>query len=283
MFSLSHHANLDLSVLKQLLQVTALLTKRGWFDAADTNSDDMNQGENALSPVLSQLPKLLAAGVESQIVGGRLLSMLTDEFSFTRASAVGLAWEQHLHSRVGFEQVALPQVFSEVVKMLGQHERMAAEFNVPSRKSVYNDWMAVWLATLTTILTWEFEQDGGQRDLFSLPPRGVETEPALLQPGLAWRNALTDGRLVELLLSIASTMLKISDPDIASRPRQALLALCNLDGAIFSTKQTRTAFHSDFLLRVLVWLNTAVAVAVSAASMDEELVAGQVTKVDYCS
>eukprot|EP01048_Picozoa_sp_COSAG05_P020223 COSAG05_NODE_3379_length_2100_cov_1.389805_3_plen_293_part_00 len=277
---LDQHATLDLAVLKQLLQITALLTKRGWFDAAEVHPNGADRGENALSLVFAQLPKLLAADVECQIVGGRLLFILTDEFSFAHSSAVGLAWEQHLQSRLGFEQSALPRIFSEVIQILGHHEEVRAECSVPTRTNLYSDWIGVWLATLTSILSWEFShQNVTKHDFFALGPQLVQNEPTLLQPGPAWRAALTDGRLVELLLSIATSMLNTSDADSASRSRQALLALCNLDGTIFESKQTRSAFLNEFLFRVLAWLNNTISASVSATTDDGgDAAAGQVRK-----
>ena len=80
-YALENHEALGSVVLNQLLQVVAVLAKRGWLDAKDEGGSRMAQS------LLERATSLLPEGVTMQIVVGRLLSSLTNEFSFARSSS----------------------------------------------------------------------------------------------------------------------------------------------------------------------------------------------------
>jgi hypothetical protein len=318
-YTLANHASLEGFVTRQLLQVAALLIKRGWLDDAPpaaeaaaaaaagasspaaqaaANRDARLQalaGGSAAAAVFDRLPALLGSGdLALQHVAGQLLLTLTDEFSFTRASAVGLAWEEHARARTGFEMVALQRVFSLALDVLEQHANVAAQCG--GGGSRYEEWLGTWLGVLSVVLSWDFATASDSEAVLAgmassrMKKGGADSaDVALLTPGETWRAALTDGRLLALMFALADATApyrlhaetpngiaqNIQNPAVPKSARVALLALSKLEGTVFADRNSRSAFYNAFLGHALGWLEGAVNVI--------ERVVTQQDDADMCS
>ena len=304
-YTLTNHGSLEGFVTRQLLQVAALLVKRGWLDdappaapvrgdAADSASGHAMasrearlaalEGGSATAAVFDRLPALLGSGdLESQHVAGQLLLTLSDEFSFTRASAVGLAWEEHARARTGFEMITLQRIFSLSLDVLEQHSAVAAQCGGGPR---YEEWLSTWLGVLNVVLSWDFATASDSEAVLAGMASNLKKGDAdsadviWLQPGENWRTALTDGRLVALLFALAEATAPvrqlegggliqgIQNPALSKSARVALLSLSNLEGTVFADRSSRSAFYNGFLGLTLGWLESAVNSAQQLVAQD---------------
>lgn len=305
-YTLTNHGSLEGFVTRQLLQVAALLVKRGWLDdappaasvgggAADSASAHAAasrearlaalEGGSATAAVFDRLPALLGSGdLASQHVAGQLLLTLSDEFSFTRASAVGLAWEQHARARTGFEMITLQRIFSLSLDVLEQHNAVAAQCGGGPR---YEEWLSTWLGVLNVVLSWDFATASDSEAVLAgmassnLKKGNADSADVIwLQPGEKWRTALTDGRLVTLLFALAEATAPVrqlegggliqgvQNPTLSKSARVALLSLSNLEGAVFADRSSRSAFYNGFLGLTLGWLEGAVNSAQQLVAQD---------------
>ena len=303
-YTMASHAGLEGFVVRQLLQVVALLVKRGWLDdappaaalaaAASAGGADSPAaqaaanrdarlaalgGGSAAAAVFDRLPSLLASGdLASQNVGGQLLLTLTGEFSFTRASAVGLAWEEHARARAGFEMGALQRVFSMAIDVLEQHAHVAVQCGGGGPQ--YEEWLRAWLGVLSAVLSWDFATASDSEAVLAgmvssrLKKGGADSaEVVWLTPGAGWRAALTDGRLLTLLFGLCEATAPVrqdasgalapgvSDTSLGNSARFCLLTVSNLEGPVFESRVSRTAFYNAFLSQTLGWLESSVGAA----------------------
>ncbi|KAK9762855.1 hypothetical protein K7432_010994 [Basidiobolus ranarum] len=99
---------LERYVCEQILQVVAVIIKRSWQD----NSDE-EKGE-----IFNEIIGLIQTNLHGQNLGIRLFSSLTDEFSSTKASSIGLSWDFHFSCKQSFERMYLPRIFELDLKLL---------------------------------------------------------------------------------------------------------------------------------------------------------------------
>ena len=127
-------AQLHQIVKQQLLRLVALMLKRSWLE------DEQGRGL-----IFEQASEMVAsADLEVQSLAAALLRALTDEFSFTRQSSIGLSWEYHIQSRCLFQDNELKQTFMMALEMLQRHEAAAASvggYQTPE----FGAWAASWL------------------------------------------------------------------------------------------------------------------------------------------
>ena len=289
-YTLAQHASLEGFVTRQLLQVVALIVKRGWLDdapPADGAGEDAAAqaaanrdarlaalaGGSAAASVFERLPPLLGSpDISAQLIGGGLLLALTGEFSFARASAVGLAWEEHARARAGFEMEALQRIFTLALQVLEQHG--SAELQAQPR---YAEWLNTWAELLSAVLSWDFSRAddaeavlAGMRRATPSQKGGADSgEVSWLQPGEGWRAALTDGRLIALLFALADKPVGRDGPTggaLEGTPvLAALTSLSSLEGAVFENRTARGAFYNSMLSQSLGRLEQAIAATESGA------------------
>lgn len=102
-------------VRDQLLKAAALITKRSLFDIPDTEKESvyssikellLMQGHNTVRIILLYMDEVhreYLICLNIKVIGIAFANALTDQFSSTKASVVGLSWEFHHKCKVFFE------------------------------------------------------------------------------------------------------------------------------------------------------------------------------------
>ncbi|CAO3646105.1 unnamed protein product [Cunninghamella blakesleeana] len=139
-----HHPNAPKYVRDQMLSAVSLIIKRSLFDITD-------EEKQATCLHIKQL--LTMDSKDSQIVGIALANSLTDQFSSTRSSTVGLTWEYHYKSKVFYEMHMLLPIFQDTVTLLHGTVTNGSQ-SLPSSPSPL---LSGILVLSEKILNWEFE------------------------------------------------------------------------------------------------------------------------------
>eukprot|EP01050_Picozoa_sp_SAG11_P036518 SAG11_NODE_13940_length_632_cov_1.058161_2_plen_151_part_01 len=135
----------------QLLGLIALMLKRGWLE----------ETAEGRALIFEQATQMVAApDVSLQSLAANLLLNLTDEFSFTRQSSLGLSWEYHIKSRCLFQAAELQRTFSIASTALSRHAALAAALSAEGGygSAQFVAWAEGWLGVLAAVLGWDFSQ-----------------------------------------------------------------------------------------------------------------------------
>ncbi|CAO3592649.1 unnamed protein product [Absidia cylindrospora] len=104
-----HHPKLPKYVRDQLLSAVSLITKRSLFDVSDQDKQ----------AIILHIKQLLSFDTEhAQVLGAALGNALTNQFSSTKSSTVGLNWEFHHKTKTFFELHMLYPLFQELATKL---------------------------------------------------------------------------------------------------------------------------------------------------------------------
>lgn len=223
-------------VRESLLQVIALVSKRGWIEDSPTEKEiPFARLTGLLSP---------SAALDAHSIGLSLLSALLNEFGSDKASAVGLPNEFHLRCHRSFEVfmdaplgtfplIKFPKQMERLLPLLGQLFTVMHPLTSQITGALSPDQGAVLglcFNVLDKILSWEFLQTGmitlDRQMLFPHSPRtcfkiedGDVSSKALLsnshnnlleETGVAsctrfpppWREALGRPDVIEMLFRV---------------------------------------------------------------------------------
>eukprot|EP01052_Picozoa_sp_SAG31_P008701 SAG31_NODE_442_length_15661_cov_4.132245_20_plen_326_part_01 len=226
----------------QLLAVVALIIKRAYLDESGT----------AIRAAFLEQAQTLAHGTAAmQAIGIRLMLALSDEFSFSRRSAVALSWEFHLKSRFAFQSEELQKLFVMAVEVLGR-QLGASEFNEALDPA---------LSLAVAVVSWDFKTTSSQSTImngfFRAQSEIQSNEVQFLKPDVAWRPTVTNPQLMDVFFSLAGQLR--GEPPLAHKARQVLLHLSKLEGVdratdVFANREERFGYYSQMLARTTQWL-----------------------------
>ena len=266
-FTVGRWDRLAKPVRAQLLTLVAIMLKRAWLDQT---------GAATRAAFFEQVQQLLDAGGEHQALAVRLLLALADEFSFSKFSSVGLAWEFHTRARAAFQEDGeLQRVFGMATDLLAQLVPAAATQPPPPA-------LASALQLAGTILSWDFSKtlatdtalSGFFRAEEQLGGGGGGGGAAFLKPGAAWRAVLCapQSQLAELFFALATHCR--GNGRLAHLARGSLISLANLEGVeyedgVFPDTAARFNHYAALLPRALSWLNEGQQLAIGGSPHED--------------
>jgi len=241
------------SIWKELVHALALMCKRGWFDDELQKHKMFEKARTWLELRQGDAPEL------RHLIGLGLLDALVDEFSSSKASAIGVSFSFHWKCHYAFEREGLLESFvlgANVLKSL-------AESNFASLKQskIAAETVRSCLSLCSDCLSWSFgSEDASAEWAFELASALARSEdaqvtpPERIRPGSAWREALLTNDLVTTLFRLYSSSRSASvghagtgEDDIAHMVRQVLLLLASLNGKVFASRTEKAAFiHTLF-------------------------------------
>ena len=258
-------------VVKQLLQLIAVLYKRGWFD----NGNGAQGGSSPSAPsalhkeLLLRLEQLIRhTEMRSRIAGAELMAMLVAEFATSHSVAIGLSVDFHRQCCKSFGDGCLMRIFTLASNAMAgalQNEhsgRAGGPADVLKQRQRFVD---VLLKVLNDALSWDFELKRGRFGVSSAAGSGTggaasidyHLKVAVVRPTAEWRSVGCSPGLVQLLLRIAKDM-RCSERR-RHLARQCLVQVASIDGPVFSAGnsaegQLAAKRRHATLVVVRVWL-----------------------------
>ncbi|KAL1930141.1 hypothetical protein VTP01DRAFT_1295 [Rhizomucor pusillus] len=222
------HANLMKYVRDQLLKAAALITKRSLFDMPDTEKES----------VYSSIKELLLMQGHNTVIGIAFANALTDQFSSTKASVVGLSWEFHHKCKVFFESnISLP-LFQECMTLLHAFVSQTQSLPVPPPPILVE-----LIALLEKLMQWPFETTDNNTlprtfqkdkdiddDFDKTDGPGTSARSFTVFPK-SWRLLLTNHDVLWLFFMVYS--LVQTDDVLGHRCRQCLVQLAGFKNDYF--------------------------------------------------
>lgn len=270
--------SLHRTVQMQLLQALAVMWKRGWLD--DRVDADLAMAKNELFETIRGLLDLhnannnvnnvnannanVKTNVSRAVVGLRLLEALVEEFSSSKASALGLSLAFHRECHESFEQAGLREAFSLAADLLRQlvgEAGAALQAGGASEEIVKSG-----LALMEACLAWDFHC-GDKASKSNIANRTFQVEmalargkdnaeargPATIRPGVSWRPVIVENNLLQTLFRLYAATRNASvgnagaGEDVAYLIRQLLIVLASLNGEIFESDNQRGEYVATIL------------------------------------
>lgn len=224
----THKQNIQKYVKEQVLQVVAIICKRGILENSRLIQESL----------LRDITQLLSSNNrELQMVGFMILKALLSQFSFlNRNSEIGMSWEFHMRCKKAFEAQGLRQIFTLVVQSL-QQQFLHTDLNLLCREDISALLSLVSLAE--QILSWDFSLYHSQRHPLS------EAGVILFKPGSSWRTLLFNPALVDLFFKLQEKVQ--ANDELCHHCSQCLIQLASLCGTIFPDASLQSQFLSNYL------------------------------------
>ncbi|ORY03726.1 hypothetical protein K493DRAFT_311626 [Basidiobolus meristosporus CBS 931.73] len=221
---------LERYVCEQVLQVVAVIMKRSWQDLSDEEKESAFQG----------ILGLIQANAHGQTLGIRLFSALTDEFSSTKASSIGLSWDFHFACKQSFERVYLRKILEQDLKIL--HEQLSRGDALHGAKC--SEGLKATVSLAERILTWEFSEQCGQLMVGSFGDASDELVKKLVLPE-DWTEILLNHDVLNLFFQLYTVVQR--DEGAANHSRQCLVQLSGLRGPMFANEEVLCSYASCML------------------------------------
>ncbi|CAG8435067.1 2923_t:CDS:10 [Ambispora gerdemannii] len=245
---------------EQLLHAISVVTKRSLDDYYDEEKQ----------AILAQVQELVSSTGYSQQIGIGLANALTDEFSTTKSSNVGVTWNFHKKSKDFFEASAniLLPFFEIVLRVLHQQLQLytvkenGTETN-SHRPDPRNDTLlAIAVALAEKILTWDFSNlnDTVLAGTFILEGSDTilpEDELFLTAKTRAfppqWRNILLNSDVLQMFFTLLKAVQE--SEMLMHRTRQCLIQLSGLRVEIFENEAQIKEYMSIIIRGIMTFIN----------------------------
>lgn len=237
-------------VVKQLLQLIAVLYKRGWFDKG--SDAEGGSASSAVAPsslhreLLLRLEQLVRhTEMRTRVAGAELMAMLVAEFATSHSVAIGLSVDFHRQCCKSFGDTCLMRIFTLASNAMAGALQSEHAGQADGRAGVLlqqrQRFVDVMLKVLNDALSWDFELKRGRFGVSSAAGGGetggaasadYHLKVAVVRPPAEWRSVVCSPGLVQLLLRIAK------DGHCSERrrhlARQCLVQVASIDGPVFS-------------------------------------------------
>jgi hypothetical protein len=240
-------------VRQPLLQVVAIMVKRGWFEEAPGMFTDF----------LAYVQRLLEDSA-TRAVGALMMLALLEEFSSSNRSVVGLSWEFHNQCQQRFHQEGhLKMLFRLSLSLLGNAvETLRAQ---PSQQEIDRllseggalSWVATCVEVVNQTLGWDFSDpsaSGGVVGLSSLAPSSGRADA--IMPGKAWSDVLVQQSTLDLLYALYAVCRFSGNSALSHSCRQCLVDVSAIKGDVFPDENARLAYLDHSLQSVLSLVGT---------------------------
>ncbi|KAH6579221.1 hypothetical protein BASA50_009139 [Batrachochytrium salamandrivorans] len=222
-------------VLTKISLTAALIIKLGYLR-------DTNEANDQLIGSIIQL--LTNSDWHQRYSGLQLLIGILDEFSSTKATAIGLPYDFHRNCQAAFERSHLQIVFEAILRST-QNELCDRQFlaTADGRKMIDNN-----LFCAEKILSWSCIAG----KLSSLPLPLQDSTNATDGNGCsspkfpaAWGSVLLVPSVVDLFFEIAVSFFR--EPSIASKSHRCIIQLAGLQGDVLAAEDSKLAYASHLM------------------------------------
>ena len=222
---------------EQILQVVAIIMKRGWLD--EEKSSSMKK------VFFEQIMQLLGMEIGMKNIACSLMLRVVEEFSTSsKSSDVGFTWEFHYKCKLNFEQTALKQICDLCLQVLKQ-------FNGAISLSALAPGEVELLKNMTgladKIVGWDFAVGKTKRCVGSFEP----DQDVLLRPGPNWRDEFLNEERINLFFDIHCKIR--ADSQVSHYSLQCLAQLASLSGSIFEN-EGQEALYLSYMTKGVVKL-----------------------------
>lgn len=264
--------NCESFVHRQLLQLVAVIYKRGWLDSCQVVQGlkvSKLQSELLLriEQLLRQSTSSIDTSLNSCMIGTDLIVEVVHQFSSSQSVAIGLSEQFHNQCKSLFNNGgALFCIFKQIGMVFSNHMKFNTytEDAVIAKKRLKI--LVQLLKVMNTILTWDFQMKihigptkGSGSSSFDNASRGVNASQnfTIISPPAEWRALLCSSNFIDTLLKAAvdkqalsiSSYLCLRKQHFA---RQCLIQIASIDGPIFEEKfvekHQRKVVHATLLL-----------------------------------
>uniref|UniRef100_A0A1Y1LNF7 Exportin-4 n=1 Tax=Photinus pyralis TaxID=7054 RepID=A0A1Y1LNF7_PHOPY len=228
----SHRVNLPFYVQERLLQVIAIMVKRG-------SVEDFGQERTA---ILTDIENLIISGDHAKkIMGCNLIMNIMQEYASTiKSTDVGLPWEVHFKAKKQFEVTDLRKIFKFCVQLLSEIIKNEA-FDENSIKL-----MEHLLLITAAALTWGFISPMLPRRLIGVYESVYESDQSpSLRLGIGWKEVMLAPQLLPLMFEI---YWKVRDYEVLLHHTLiCLVQLASLNGGVLTNDDARLQYLSLYL------------------------------------
>ena len=252
---LQRGASLKRFVRQPLLQVVAILVKRGWFE----------EDPAVFSEFMRHVQRLLEDS-NTRSVGALMMLALLEEFSSSSRSVVGLSWEFHNQCQQRFlAEGHLKTFFCLSLNLLGGAvETLRAQPSQQDIDKLLGDagelvWVSTCVSVVNQTLNWDFSgsasSSSGVVGLASLAPNGGRAD--VIAPGQGWSDVLVQQSTLDLIYALYAVCRFSSNGTISHACRQSLVDMAAIKGDVFPDENARSAYL-DYTLQSVLNLMSAV-------------------------
>eukprot|EP01114_Cavostelium_apophysatum_P013478 TRINITY_DN3275_c0_g1_i1.p1 TRINITY_DN3275_c0_g1~~TRINITY_DN3275_c0_g1_i1.p1 ORF type:complete len:1123 (+),score=299.10 TRINITY_DN3275_c0_g1_i1:113-3481(+) len=221
-------------VVKQVLQTTAIVCKRGWLEGdAESQIAFRNATFTQIEAILSSAESSNA----SKAIALQFLLALIDEFTYTRSnSAYGLTWEFHHRSMIVFQKGELRKVYIFGLQSLRRQMAIgnAADPNI----------LRFALNVIIQVLSWRFEEPSLSK-FNKISFKTSENTSNIIRPGENWRDLLLDDNPIQLFINLHQSLR--SNMYFCNTILTGLAQLASISGKIFADDTAQRQYVSKLL------------------------------------
>ncbi|KAJ3014551.1 Exportin-4 [Thoreauomyces humboldtii] len=203
----------------RMLQAVAVIFKRGYLE----------EGVKEKEAFFGRLTSLIGGQRGERLVALSTFAALIGELSSDRATAMGLAYDHHLKSRMLFEEQELRSVFQVVVQLL-QH---LLRDGLKREERADIELLATCLAIADDILSWDFVNSGDNalQGSFKTERHGQNKQSGRFPA--SWRDLIIRPDVIDLFFELHYA-LQI-ERGLANRTRECLSSLAGVHGPILES------------------------------------------------
>jgi hypothetical protein len=210
-------------VRDQMLLLFSMILKRAWLEL-----DETEEGR-----IVLLFQTLISINEAHRLLAIQLIRAVLQEFTTTKASAMGLTFEIHMKSRQSFE--------SRFLGLFLQMTVQSIEEMIQIKEAWYDTLLLdTCLHVLESILDWKFGLTFMEFENFSKMTSSIH-ETDIRRPPEAWATLLLSGPFSSLVFNL---MHKVS------RSGPILVCLASFDGPIFQDKKQKLQF-AEFILQCI--------------------------------
>nr|KAJ3418504.1 Exportin-4 [Polyrhizophydium stewartii] len=237
-FLMQRSSTLANFVISSLSRTTALSIKLGYLRDPETTKDQ-------LITLVVQLHR--HNDPAQRLLGASLAISLLNEFSSSKATAVGLPWDFHRDCQLAFERAHLRILFEAVISAIHTDLHNRTALATPEGIKILRS----NLASAERILSWapippnSMSFGPGRRHVQASASGHMDDEPsdAPCFPA-SWRNVLLAPNVTDLFFEI---FLTFQEPEIVQRAGKCIVQMAGLHGEVFSGDQDRKVYASHFM------------------------------------
>jgi len=224
---ITQQKSLQKFVREQILQVVAMIFKRGALDKSKDGCGDL----------LNNVSHLLQTGdKDMQMICCSIMKALLTEYSSTAQSAnLGLSLEYHAECKKGFENSNLLTIFLLCKNVL----KNLADGDSGSFSRTDTALFIRYLSLAEQVLNWNF-LSGNPFQLLRLSNETAKIN--LFRPPKSWQSTVVDPEFLSLFVKLY--MRCMGHEELAHHSLQCLIQLASVTGPVFTSQQLRVAYLS---------------------------------------
>jgi len=244
-YVIQRNATMKPFVRSQILQLVAIIVKRGWFEEPPE-----------LFVEFTNYVQALAQEEATRAVAMFMVLALLEEFSSNSRSIVGLSWEFHHKSQQRFHQEGhLKLFFSLLLSLLSASidnlRAVQADIQNVTLPGAPLAWLSPCIAAVNHMLSWDFTDAEAKGGVLGSLKSG---RGDVITPGVAWRDIFMQPSTIDLIYSCFAVCRH--HQMLGHALRQCLVDLAAIRGDVFPDDAARQAYFQHSLRSVLQLVGT---------------------------